>query len=117
MEPKEPYPLIGDYRSVVDAITAEYLNALEGCPPYNLDEKTSFHCFRMQMKDEFMSIEMMNYLYHQGELNKLKKKDCPGCMYRETGLCPQETIDLERCFNIAEAKWYADMAAPFWESP
>ena len=112
----EPSPLIGDYRSVVDAITVGYLYALEVCPPYNFDEKTSFHCLNLEMKEKFMSIERLNYLYHQFELNKIKKKKCPGCMYRESGLCPQSFIDLERCFKIAEAKRYADLAAPFWES-
>lgn len=115
--PDPPFGLIGDSRSVVDAMTEEFLSALDNHRPkgYRFDEKTSWRICRMNMKEKFMSIQQMNYHFHQGELAKIRKTECPGCMYKKDGLCPEEEKDVERCWYIAEIKKYQDWAAPSWD--
>lgn len=107
-----PFGLIGHYKSVVNAITKEFLCAMDHYIPhgYEFDEKTSWHICRLQMKENFMTIQQMNFFYHQTELSKIRKNECPKCMYQES-TCPQEPQDLERCWRIAEIKKYDDWYA------
>lgn len=115
--PDPPFGLIGDYRSVVDAVTEEFLSALDNHQPkgYWFDEKTSWHICRMNMEEKFMSIQQRNFHYHQGEIAKIRKTRCPTCECNTLGYCPMEEKDLERCWYLAEIKKYQDWAAPSWD--
>jgi hypothetical protein len=109
--------LHGHWRSVVDAITEEYLYALGGCGEYQFDEQTSFHCARMTLRDKFMTHAQINYLYHQGALQTFRNRECKACRYTTPEIpCKETEAEVEKCWQIAQDKWYADAAAPFWMS-
>ena len=119
--------LIGDYRSMVDRITQEFMDATDRYRSndpwgYELSEKTSWYCCRMEMRDRFMTYGWMNYLYHKNEITAFMKRVCPGCIcitdpeHAAFGHCDQTEMDVERCYQQEEDRKSVASYARFWES-
>jgi hypothetical protein len=70
----------GHYRSIVNAITTEYMKALDGYQPINnFNEKTSFEICMFGMREKYMTIDQHNVLYRIGERDRYRKTKCVRC--------------------------------------
>lgn len=110
--------LHGDYRSVVNTITEEYLLAMEQYRPhgYEFTILSSFQICLSSLRERFMAVDQRNYLFHKGELERFKNSECRRCQYETPEIsCDQSVAEIEKCFERAEARRWADLAAPSWE--
>lgn len=114
--------LIGDYRSVVDRITQEFMKATDRYRAnepfaYELSEETSWHCCRMEMRDQFMTYGWINHLYHEGDIRRFRTTNCAKCRYETPEiLCDESDQEVETCWQREQDRIAVEHYAQFWES-
>ncbi len=95
----------GHYRSMANAITVEYMKALNGYQPeHNFNEKTSFEICMFGMREKYMSIDQHNILYQIGERDMYRKTHCARCRIR----CPVTDDDVDSCILRDEQRRRAE---------
>jgi hypothetical protein len=99
------------YVTIVDRITQLYLEACDG----ELSKyKDSFDLLRGWMRFEYGTPYIANYLYRLYEFYEFEYDVCMKC--EESGTyCEMDHNDVIACMERAEAKHWADLAAPSWD--
>ena len=115
---EEELGINGHYRSIVNKITVEYLDAIDGYERrgYHFLPETAFHCCRGEMRDQFMTAEHVNELYRIGRREKYRDGKCSKCECNTYGECRQTDGEVDRCINYDYNRMMADAAAESYYS-
>lgn len=103
--------------TIIDEITAKYIAALDLSEKFNGWEKP-FDFLRGEIRFKYGTPYIANIIYHVAEFFEFMYTRCLRCEeqapYQQ--YCDMDPKDIRRCIEREENKFWADAAAPNWES-
>lgn len=101
------------YITIVDKINQLYLQACEDSEnKYN--QRDPFRMVSGEIRFEYGTTYIANILYDIAKYYEFKYNTCMTCSEHGT-YCDMDRSDVRKCMEIAENKYWADLAAPSWE--
>ena len=100
--------------TIIDEITAKYLNALETSDKYDGWERPFDH-LRGEIRFNYGTPYIANIIYHIAEFFEFMYTRCMVCdEHNPCQYCDMEPSNIRKCIEREENKFWADAAAPYW---
>lgn len=101
--------------TIIDEITAKYLKAVEESEKYDGWIRPFDH-LRGEIRFNYGTPYIANLIYSLAEFFEHMYDRCMTCPERILEQwCDMESVDIRKCIEREEAKYWADLAAPSWE--
>jgi hypothetical protein len=102
--------------TVIDEITEKYLQALEASGKFDGWERP-FDFLRGEIRFKYGTTYMANIIYHVAEFFEFMYTRCIRCDERTPcQYCDMEPKDIRKCIERENVRFWANAAAPSWES-